>query len=273
MPTSPHALRAIRAVRAPLAVLVVLAIAAAARAHADPVRVAVVGFTGDLSGQELTDLAASIRGSLSRQADPKALIVVTREEMGLVYRQRGAPCRPDEVGCIVEASDAWQARLFIRGVVRRTSDGVIVGATLESVRGVLVATSQTPPSQKLDIDVAVPVLVRELLQGEKAYRARMTPAESDVHCKCLAIKATAIAGEIVADDRGLRFDVAPGAGTVSWRYPWDGIAKIEPASHGVNPAMTLLSSTNDTLTVYFNLGDDRDACLAGIARKRLAHQR
>src|SRR6476661_5646436 len=97
------------------------AIAFAHVAHAEAVRVAVVGFTVDLSAQELTDLAASIRGSLSRQADPKTLVVVTREEMALVYSQRGAPCRPDDVACIVDASDAWQGRLFVRGVVRKAS--------------------------------------------------------------------------------------------------------------------------------------------------------
>src|SRR4051812_29390143 len=155
--------------RAHLQPLLLVALFASA-AHADPVRVAVVGFTGDIPPQDLTELSASIRGSLSRQADAKALVVVTREEMALVYNQRGAPCRPDDVPCIAEASDAWQGRLFVRGVVRKSSDGFIVGATLESVRGALVATAQTPPYQKYDRDIVVPLLVRELLNGERAYR-------------------------------------------------------------------------------------------------------
>ena len=235
----------------------------ASGARAEPVRVAVVGFTGDLSSPELTDLAVNIRGSLSRQADPKTLIVVTRDEMGQVYRERGGPCRPDDVPCIVEASDMWQGRLFLRGV--------------------LVATSQTPPSTKWDMGVAVSILVRELLDGEKAFRTRMNAgvtaaaaAAGDagpVQCKCLAIQNTAVAGQLVADDTGLRFEAAPASAVkYQWRYGWAKVAKVEPAQHGVNPAIHLVSATNDDVTVYFNLGDDRDKCLASLGKKRAAHR-
>lgn len=276
-----------------LAVVVTLAAALAplpdgSAARADPVRVAVVGFTGDLTPQELTDLAANIRASLSRQADPTALVVVTREEMGRVYQQRGAACHPDDFGCIAEASEAWQGRLFVRGVVRKTSEGVVVGATLESVRNMLVAASQTPPSPKWDMGVVVPFLVRELLDGEKAHRARVKMAVAGVNgpgsgargsdgagasagavtCKCLAIESTAVAGAIEADDEGLRFESAPTAEKLQWRYGWDRVAKVEAASHGANPAIRLSSTTGDALTVFFSLGDERDRCLAGIARKR-----
>ncbi|HEY4221834.1 MAG TPA: hypothetical protein VGO62_10830, partial [Myxococcota bacterium] len=91
--------------------------------------------------------------------------------------------------------------------------------------------------------------------------------------KCLAIKSTAIAGELVADDKGLSFDSGANAVAYHWKYTWDRVAKVEAAQHGANPAINLLSSSSDAVTVYFNLGDDRDRCLTDIARKRLAHQR
>ena len=275
--------------RAMLVVAVALVVAAASSSRADPgradpVRIAVVGFAGDMPGPALTDLASNVRGSMSRQADPKALIVVSREEMAAVYQQRGGACRPDDMQCVIEASDAWAGRLFVRGVVRTTSEGVIIGATLESVRGMLVAAAQTPPVNMRDLGTSVPILVRDLLNGERAYRERVqksapplvasadgapAPPPGPVHCKCLAILSTYVAGELVADDAGLRFDAAPtSAVKVQWRYAWDHVGKIEPASHGVNPALSLASTSNDAIVVYFNLGNDRDKCLAGINGKR-----
>jgi hypothetical protein len=250
-----------------------------AKSAGPPFRVAVVGFTGDIRAQDLTELAASVRASLSRQADPKFLVVVTREEMALVYNQRGAPCRPDDVACIIDASEAWQGVLFVRGVVRKASDGVIVGATLEGVHGALVATAQTPPATKYDMNVAVPILVRELLDGEKAYRtqsikaAQGTDAASTgpVKCKCTAVGATAINGELVADDAGLRFDAAADSvAKLAWHHRWIEVAATDAVDHGANPALKLTSTSSKdaSLVVFFPPGDVRDGCLNAIALKK-----
>lgn len=262
------------------------------------VKVAVVGFTGDLDVTSLSTLAGDIRASLQRQVDPKVLIVVSREEMATIYQMRGAPCRPDDVPCIVEASELWGGRLFIRGVVRKTSEGIIVGATLESVRGILVAAAQTPVAKGRDVAVAVPILVRELLDGEKAYRQRMasqprhpgavaddesesvavgpSPAATTgpippAKCKCLAIAQSYVAGELVVDDNGLRFDSDPKAGhKLRWRYAWDKIGTVRPTAHGANPALALTAKNGDELVVYFNLGNDRNTCLGHIEQRRSA---
>src|SRR6185437_14055998 len=94
--------------------------------------------------------------------------------------------------------------------------------TLEGVHGALVATAQTPPATKYDMNVAVPILVRELLDGEKAYRtqtmkAAVTKASAavdagPVRCRCTAAAASAIVGDLVADEAGLRFDSSPDGG-------------------------------------------------------------
>jgi hypothetical protein len=260
------------------------------------VKVAVVGFTGDLDGPALSTLAGDIRASLQRQVDPKVLIVVSREEMAAIYQMKGGPCRPDDFTCIVEASELWGGRLFIRGVVRSTSDGIVASATLESVRGVLVAAAQTPLAKGKDVAVAVPILVRELLDGEKAYRQRMAtqprhpgevrdesasgtssaPAVSvvtgplpPVKCKCLAIASSYVAGELVIDDKGLHFDDDPKAGhKLTWRYGWDKITDVQPTAHGANPALTMKAKNGDELVVYFNLGNDRNACLGHINQRK-----
>ncbi len=235
-------------------------------------RVAVVGFTGDITAQELSDLSVAVRGALEKLADPKALAVVTREEMALVYRQRGSPCRPDDVTCVVAASDQWAGRLFVRGVVRKTGDGVIVGATLESVRGVLVATAQTPPAPTWDMGVAVPALVRELVAGEEAYRERMAAAaaaRAPVRCACVAAGATPVAGQLIANERGLVFESAPASrARRAWRYAWAQVAKVAAARAGEAPAVALESTTKDALTLTFEAGDARDRCLAAVDKKR-----
>lgn len=281
-----------------IAIALSLAVALPAAAQ---VKVAVVGFTGDLDGQALSALAGDIRASLQRQVDPKVLIVVSREEMGAIYQMKGGPCRPDDVQCIVEASELWGGRLFIRGVVRSTSEGIVASATLESVRGVLVAAAQTPLAKGNDVAVAVPILVRELLDGEKAYRQRMAtqarhpgdvrdesasgasgsgtstaPAVTvqtgplpPVKCKCLAIAASYVAGELVIDDKGVSFDDDPKAGhKLTWRYGWAKIAEVLPTAHGANPALTVKAQNGDELVVYFNLGNDRNACLGHINQRK-----
>lgn len=276
--------------------LIVLSLLLAAPAAAQ-VKIAVVGFTGDLDGAALSQLAVDIRTSLQRQVDPKLFIVVSREEMGAIYQMKGGPCRPDDFTCIVEASELWGGRLFIRGVVRSTSEGIVASATLESVRGVLVAAAQTPLAKGKDVAVAVPILVRELLDGEKAYRKRAAttvrhpgdvndggstsststaPAVTvvsgplpPVKCKCLAIAASYVAGELVVDDKGLHFDDDPKAGhKLTWRYGWDKISDVQPTAHGANPALTMKAKNGDELVVYFNLGNDRNACLGHINQRK-----
>jgi hypothetical protein len=287
-----------RALPVTLAIAFVVApVLAAAAPAAAQVKVAVVGFTGDLDAAALSTLAVDIRSSLQRQVDPKLFIVVSREEMGAIYQMRGAPCRPDDFTCIVEASEQWGGRLFIRGVVRSTSDGIVASATLESVRGVLVAAAQTPLAKGNDVAVAVPILVRELLEGEKAYRKRAatqprhpgdvrsdpaadaaTPTGAvsvatgplpPVKCKCLAIASSYVAGELIIDDSGLHFDDDPKAGhKLTWRYNWDKITDVQPTAHGANPALTMKAKNGDELVVYFNLGNDRNACLGHINQRK-----
>lgn len=275
--------------------LIALSLVVAAPAAAQ-VKVAVVGFTGDLDGAALSELAGDIRASLQRQVDPKVLIVVSRDEMGAIYQMKGGPCRPDDFQCIVEASELWGGRLFIRGVVRSTSEGIVASATLESVRGVLVAASQTPLAKGKDVAVAVPILVRELLDGESAYRKRMAtqprhPSEvrddsesststapavtvqtgplPPVKCKCLAIASSYVAGELVIDDKGISFDDDPKAGhKLTWRYGWAKIGDVQPTAHGANPALTVKANNGDELVVYFNLGNDRNACLGHINQRK-----
>lgn len=262
------------------------------------VKVAVVGFTGDLDAAALSTLAQDVRASLQRQVDPKVLMVVSRDEMAAIYQMKGGACRPDDIACIVEASELWGGRLFVRGVVRSTSEGIVASATLESVRGVLVAAAQTPLAKGKDVAVAVPILVRELLDGEKAYRARMAtqvrhpgdvnedrrpPANAGsagvtvagplppIACKCLAIAAHDVAGELIVDDKGLHFDDDPKAGhKLTWRYSWEKIAGVQATAHGANPALTLRAKNGDELVVYFNLGNDRKACLGHINQRRSA---
>lgn len=273
-------------------VLALLVLVAAARpARAEHVRVAVVGFTGDLPGPELAELAQSVRGSLSRQANKDVLAVVPREEMAAVYRVRGAPCRPDDVPCIVEASEAWGGRLFVRGVVRTTSEGVIIGATLESVRGILVAAAQTPAATQRDIGTAVPVLVRELLDGERAYRERMVqapPAVPEVRapaanvveptqsapapagrCRGVALQDGAVPGEIFVEDLGMRFESSPAAARqLHWRYRWERVSRVADMKAAGSPAITLESATRDKLVVSFASAAERDSCYALIAARR-----
>jgi hypothetical protein len=152
-----------------------------------------------------------------------------------------------------------------------------------------------------DLGSAVPLLVRELLDGERAHRMRAaqaaaapaapsaTPAGAPlpppllappppppppkpagpVKCRCLAIQSTYVPGELVADDAELRFEPSPtSAVKYKWRYRWDRVQKVERTNHGVNPALLLASSTNDEVVVYFNLGDERDRCLAAIEKRR-----
>lgn len=283
-----------------LIVAFVLALPLFAAPAAAQVKIAVVGFTGDLDGPALSQLAVDIRASLQRQVDPKLFIVVSREEMGAIYQMKGGPCRPDDFQCIVEASELWGGRLFIRGVVRSTSDGIVASATLESVRGILVAAAQTPLAKGKDVAVAVPILVRELLDGEKAYRKRAAtqvrhpgdvndgastgsssgtssaPAVTvvsgplpPVKCKCLAIASSYVAGELIVDDNGIHFDDDPKAGhKLTWRYSWAKIKDVQPTAHGANPALTMKATNGDELVVYFNLGNDRNACLGHINQRK-----
>lgn len=274
-----------------LAVVPLVVLAAAPVARAEPVRVAVVGFTGDLPGPALAELAQSVRASLERQANKDVLAVVSREEMGIVYRLRGAPCRPDDLGCVVEASDAWGGRLFVRGVVRTTSEGIIIGATLESVRMTLVAAAQTPAATAREIGTAVPVLVRELLDGEKAYRERMlaaapaplaagpldpasaeltaAPAQPARRCRAVALQEGAVPGELFVEDEGLRFESSPAAARqLHWRYRWDRVARVDDTRAAGSPALSLESTTKDKLVVSFTGAAERDSCFALIAARR-----
>jgi hypothetical protein len=262
-----------------LAATCFLAASVATGARAEPVRVAVVGFTGDVSAQELTELAQSVRASMSRQVNADVLAVVTREEMTLVYTQRGAPCRPDDMPCIVEASDAWSGRLFVRGVVRKTSEGIIVGATLESVRGILVAAAQTPVATSRDIGTAVPLLVRELLDGEKAYRERMlaqhgappatTSAPATVRCKAVALQDGAVPGELFVEDAGLRFESsAASERRLAWRYGWERVARADGGKTAGGPGLTLEATTKDRLVLTFATPAERDACVDAVNAMR-----
>jgi hypothetical protein len=274
-----------------------LACAAGPSRAAEPeaVRLAVVGFTGDLSAAALTELSQSVRASLTRQAPKEVLAVVSREEMALVYQQRGAPCRPDDVPCVVEASGAWNGRLFVRGVVRTTSEGIIIGATLESVRGILVAAAQTPAATDRDIGTAVPVLVRELLDGEKAYRERIAVAPAaregaaregatreeaaraplpPGRCNAVALVRSpdgggAIPGEIHVEDGGLRFESTAAAATqLHWGKPWERLTKVEQSQAAGSPTIAFEAQARDNLVLSFANRAERDACFAVIAARR-----
>lgn len=257
-----------------------------------PVKVAVVGFAGELDPPALSGLAVSVRGSLQRQANPKVLAVVSREEMAAVYDVRGGACPPQDLPCIVASSELWAGRLFIRGLVKRAPGGIVVSARLESVRGFVVAVAETPPVSGTDVEVAVPMLVRELLDGERKYRegaaARVKhPAEVNdelawdapasqpgpMKCKCLAIQSTYVAGELLVAADGLRFESADvGGAKLAWRYRWENVGAVTPTAHGANPALTLTAKNGDALVVYFNLGSERNTCLGHIERSRRAHR-
>lgn len=265
-----------------------------------PVKVAVVGFSGDMDPLSLSELAVSVRGSLQRQANPRVLAVVSREEMAAVYNVRGGACPPQDLACIVASSEIWAGRLFIRGVVKRAPAGIIVDARLESVRGFIVATAATPVVSGTDVDVAVPMLVRELLDGERKYREAATarvkhPAEAvedwsapvggsggtsskpgaaePVKCRSLAIQATYVPGDLVVADEGLHFESSPtSAAKLKWKYGWEKVGDVKATAHGANPALTLTAKNGDELVVYFNIGSERNTCLAHIERRRSGHR-
>ena len=263
-----------------------------------PVKVAVVGFSGDMTQLALSELAVSVRGSLQRQANPQVLAIVSREEMAAVYNLRGGACPPQDVPCIIASSEIWAGRLFIRGVVKDAPGGMVVDARLESVRGFIVATALTPLLSRTDggreLDVAMPVLVRALLDGERKYREGASgrvkhPAEANdevawsapsderaaepARCKCLAIQSTYVPGELVVAADNLRFESSAKSATkLKWTYGWQKVLGVEATAHGTNPALTLTAKNGDALVVYFNLGSDRNNCLAHIERRRSAHR-
>jgi hypothetical protein len=121
-------------------------------------------------------VSSQLRQALSAVADPAQLVVVSRDEMARVYEARGAGCHPDDTGCIVDASGAWGARLFVRGTVSYGADGFVVSAGIDSVSGLHVADASVTAESYLDVPQALPQLARSLVERERAFRAAMPKA-------------------------------------------------------------------------------------------------
>jgi hypothetical protein len=266
------------------------AAAFAAPAHAGQVvRLAVVGATGAYEGADLQALSTRLRDELMAHVDVSTLAVVTRDEMSLVYSERGAACHTADTACIVEASAAWGGRLFVRATATPSVAGVIVSVRLDSVRGLAVAEATRTALRIEDAPQLVPALVRELLDEERAFRARafgnaapvkfastIAPQASAVDddsekdiCHCFVAGPLPRPGDLVFDGKRVAFKSTGGFGK-SWEYAWTQIRRSEALfTSAYRPGIALTPNEElDFIVVYFENDYQRDRCFNAMNRRR-----
>lgn len=261
------------------------------------VRVAVVGVTGEYDGAHLQILSTRLRDELSAKIDASSLAVVTRDEMSRVYDERGAPCHPLDTPCIVEASTLWSGRLFVRATATPSVAGVIVSARVDSVRGLAVAEASRTALTIEQTPALVPHLVRELLDEERAFRARVlanpraqvsfasttppagagaisvapAPAvddEKDI-CHCFVVGPLPRPGDLVFDGERIAFKSTGGFGK-SWEYAWSQIRNSDALfTSAYRPGISLTPDEElDFIVVYFENDYQRDRCFNAMNRRR-----
>lgn len=267
----------------PIALVAVLLHASSLAAA--PVGVAVVGFTGGPHA-ELKLLASRVRQELAAAADPAVMTVVSRDAMSAVYAERGAACSPGDTACIVDASTSWGGRLFVRGATAPAESGVIVTAALESVRGFRVAAASIEVASLADADLAAPVLVRDLLAQERAFRESMAARSSGPMTDATATdevieEASDIChgfltgpvprwGDLVFDGERIHFRTTGGM-SKTWSYVWSDVRTIETIdfTSAYRPGITLTPTAQmDFLIVAFESHFLRDRCFRSLTRAR-----